>query len=315
MEKTTFYNQLSTKQPIISDSQVKELATLQADFPYFTLASMLYVKALKINKDKSFQTVMRQSATRVMNRAVLFDFVFPEYASQQAELAISDSTVKQAPESPKISSTSTPQSAQPIVDKAGNTLQSKADLMEQVKKRLQEVEEERKSKLEVVKEIDQAPKTETKPTAEQALKTEAKQEVKPAVKQVEKAEVKQEVATPKALPKEIEEEKPEEKQETTQKVNAHFAKPIDRGSNLNIIEKFIKTNPEINKPEDKEYQLEMKIAKQSLDENLDIVTETMAVLFAKQGHAKKAIKIYQKLMLLNPEKSSYFAARISELEN
>jgi len=39
----------------------------------------------------------------------------------------------------------------------------------------------------------------------------------------------------------------------------------------------------------------------------------MAVLFEKQGHIKKAIKIYEKLILIYPEKNTYFAARISEL--
>jgi hypothetical protein len=41
----------------------------------------------------------------------------------------------------------------------------------------------------------------------------------------------------------------------------------------------------------------------------------MAQLYIKQGHKGKAIKIYEKLILINPEKSTYFAARISELKN
>jgi len=37
-------------------------------------------------------------------------------------------------------------------------------------------------------------------------------------------------------------------------------------------------------------------------------------LIAAQGKKDKAIKIYQQLMLKNPQKSSYFAAQIEKLK-
>lgn len=45
----------------------------------------------------------------------------------------------------------------------------------------------------------------------------------------------------------------------------------------------------------------------------EVVTETMAEVFARQGLAAKAVEVYQKLSLLNPGKRAYFAARISKL--
>jgi tetratricopeptide (TPR) repeat protein len=42
-------------------------------------------------------------------------------------------------------------------------------------------------------------------------------------------------------------------------------------------------------------------------------TETLAVVFEKQGKFDRAIAIYEKLISRNPEKSSTFAARIEEL--
>jgi len=50
------------------------------------------------------------------------------------------------------------------------------------------------------------------------------------------------------------------------------------------------------------------------NEASDILTETMAQVWARQGHPLKAIAIYEKLSLLNPAKSAYFASIIEELK-
>lgn len=54
-------------------------------------------------------------------------------------------------------------------------------------------------------------------------------------------------------------------------------------------------------------------ARRSIEENEGIVSETLARLVAAQGKKDKAIEIYQKLMLKNPQKSGYFAAQIEKL--
>jgi len=44
-----------------------------------------------------------------------------------------------------------------------------------------------------------------------------------------------------------------------------------------------------------------------------LVTEPLAELYVQQGKTEKAIELYKKLSLLNPEKSTYFASRIKDL--
>jgi hypothetical protein len=55
------------------------------------------------------------------------------------------------------------------------------------------------------------------------------------------------------------------------------------------------------------------MARKSNEERDDIVSETLASVYAQQGDIARATRIYQKLCLLYPEKSSYFAALIKNL--
>lgn len=50
------------------------------------------------------------------------------------------------------------------------------------------------------------------------------------------------------------------------------------------------------------------------NETREILTETMADVLEKQGQVEKAIQLYIKLSFINPEKSSYFAAKIEQLK-
>lgn len=56
-----------------------------------------------------------------------------------------------------------------------------------------------------------------------------------------------------------------------------------------------------------------QLAEHSLAER-EVLTETMAEVWEKQGNATKAIEIYSKLSLLEPSKSPYFATKIEELK-
>lgn len=57
-----------------------------------------------------------------------------------------------------------------------------------------------------------------------------------------------------------------------------------------------------------------KMAESSINDR-EVVTEAMAEVWEKQENRARATEIYQKLSLLNPAKSSYFAAKIEQLKN
>jgi hypothetical protein len=80
-----------------------------------------------------------------------------------------------------------------------------------------------------------------------------------------------------------------------------------------IIEKFIREEPGISRPKSEFFNPNESAIKSSRDDD-EIVSETLAQLYYNQGNTPKAIKIYEKLSLLFPEKSRYFAAQIEKIK-
>jgi hypothetical protein len=80
-----------------------------------------------------------------------------------------------------------------------------------------------------------------------------------------------------------------------------------------IIQRFITEDPQIHPPVGEKLDTENK-AKRSSEDNNEMVTETLARIYADQMLYPKAIATYKKLMLKFPEKSRYFASRIENLE-
>ena len=58
-----------------------------------------------------------------------------------------------------------------------------------------------------------------------------------------------------------------------------------------------------------------ELGKKSISEKDDVVTETLALIFEKQGKIEKAMATYEKLILKYPEKKSIFANRIEMLNS
>jgi len=91
------------------------------------------------------------------------------------------------------------------------------------------------------------------------------------------------------------------------------AVPVEPNKGASVIERFIREEPQIQPPSVDYLNTENK-ARKSSEEQFDLVTETLASIYANQAMYVKAIEVYKKLILKYPEKKSYFADRIKELE-
>jgi hypothetical protein len=88
----------------------------------------------------------------------------------------------------------------------------------------------------------------------------------------------------------------------------------DPGTVESILDKFIRENPSIARPKS-EFYSPVNMAKQSAEESEEIVSETLANIYTKQGLYKKAIIMYEKLGLHYPDKYTYFAGLIEQIKS
>ncbi len=286
MDLQRFYQIINLQSVEYGVAELEDLRKIQQKYPYFQLAAMMTLKAIHQNNEADYKSALAQVASIVYNREVLFNYLYPEYSNDLVVRSVKykedDKNKTSKPIVAKVEHSfkvvEKPQKPESLKAEDGEPIKTKAELMAEVNKRLKEIEYT-KSK-----------------GQKQDTKVSHKQEEKQEVDLINPTKAKLNKTTPKA--------------KTTKEIE-----PIDRGSALSIIDSFIKKSPKINSPEDKDYQAEADLAKHSVEESFDIVSETMAELYLKQGYKSKAVKIYKKLILIYPEKSTYFAARISKLKD
>ncbi len=289
-----FYRVLDHKADI-SNIDTDELLKIQEKYPYFQLLAMASLKAVKQNMPNDYKKQLAKVATNVISREVLFDYIYPEYSAEKSLSKKKNTTEKIIDKKENNTQNiqkkySTPVEAKEthapelIKTASDKEIKSKAELMSEVKARLNEINKD------------------AKPGDKESAIMESTDKSIELAKSVSDNE-NTKIVKEKHL-----------KYGPIGKVRKEV-KPIDRGTSQKIIESFIKANPSINRPEDKSYDEELLLANKSLEESYDLVSETMAELFVKQGYHKKAIKVYEKLILIYPEKSTYFAARILKLKN
>lgn len=112
-----------------------------------------------------------------------------------------------------------------------------------------------------------------------------------------------------------EEEKVEKKLKTEVKPIAEKDKIEKKAKQQSIIDKIIEVNPSTIRldPNQRFFAADTK-AKESLIENEELVTETLAKIYALQGNISKAVRAYEILSLKFPQKSAYFATLIQNLK-
>ncbi|MEL6674224.1 MAG: hypothetical protein AAFR61_18605 [Bacteroidota bacterium] len=98
------------------------------------------------------------------------------------------------------------------------------------------------------------------------------------------------------------------------KKSASAKSPSQKEANL-IIDQFLASTPKLSRPPARQPDQENNLSKvKKIKPDEDVVSETLARIHLKQKNHKEAIRIYKKLSLLFPEKSTYFDAQIQKIK-
>lgn len=101
----------------------------------------------------------------------------------------------------------------------------------------------------------------------------------------------------------------EEKDSISKKGNSMSKRQINE-----LLDKFIEEEPSMPAA-NKDFEDSSTGAKTSVEESLDIVSETLAEIHVMQGNYSKAISAYKQLSLLYPEKKVFFASQIKKIKD
>ncbi|GAB3588600.1 hypothetical protein [Hymenobacter daeguensis] len=96
----------------------------------------------------------------------------------------------------------------------------------------------------------------------------------------------------------------------------HCPPPPAQPSSLDLINNFLKRQPRLTRPAMLPPTTggQTDLSARSTNAAPDLVSENLARIFVRQGKIARAIEIYEKLMVKQPEKMAYFAAQIQSLQ-
>jgi hypothetical protein len=100
---------------------------------------------------------------------------------------------------------------------------------------------------------------------------------------------------------------------------AHQLSSLPKPSSLDLINSFLQRTPAPTRrrvaplPNAPEPDDQADLSVRSTRAELDLASESLAKILARQGKTDRAIAVYERLMVKHPEKMAYFAAQIDSL--
>jgi hypothetical protein len=338
MNKAEFYILADTPQNLDKNT-LSDLKSVVKDFPYFQAAQVLLLKNLHSLNHYEYDAVLKRTAVSVPSRLHLFGFIHDTELSTQQQLQVaptaldiediviheeatttplsksevvvaifekepaSSETIEEEPlvaESQTIGTIPTP-----VVVKEEETIEVEAPVTEPMEETVEEtisspaIEELQNTTLSFTEwlKLSQtgnflvSKNTSENKTVENTILSTEEKTITEGIVSVSKT-----------------------KEEVAELVNKLEKPESNIGQFESILDKFIRENPRMSRPK-AEFYNPANMAKQSVQEDEEIATETLAKVYMAQGHHKKAIRVYEKLCLIYPHRITYFADLIQKIKN
>jgi hypothetical protein len=272
---TTDFTYLLNKPEAVNQKQSEALEKVLTEFPYFQSARALQLKGLYNQDSYKYNTALKNTAAHTTDRTVLFDFI-----TSNTFIAIQKGLYdKKVAELLNIG----------VVDH--EILQSEIDR----ESKTNTLEESIRTSIKEASEIEQTP---TSVAEKLAIG-------KPLDFSIHEKHSFQEWLQLSRI-------QPINREKETKVGSENPILDTDKRKKAEIIDKFIESSPKIPpiRQEDKKAN---KQEPNQTDPNY-LMTETLARVYLEQKKYQRAIQAYEILILKYPEKSSFFADRISDIQ-
>lgn len=336
MNRETFLAYLSSPEKLDSESSVR-ISDLLKEYPYFQTAHLLYAKNLHNTKDIRYNKQLKTAAIYAGDRKSLYHLIMqPALVKKINE--IEKKLEEKGHEAQEIGQLNEGESnatgkpvREPVViheneDESVKPVQG-VPVPEKIADQNEIREDKNAAEVPVSKEAEKTPKSIS--VLEQEILKEALSaaySLEDSVKEAEPRNPDELVQAPPEVPKgKMTFSQWMDFFSKGQKTIPSTGSVSHRPSLDNLIERLSKTDPGISPKggmaTEKEHGQRqasffspVNMGKLSLVDDEKFVTETLAKIYEQQGNYAKAISAYKNLSLKYPEKSSYFASRILNLE-
>lgn len=305
------YIQLLQQPELLDDSHMMQLEEWIKKYPYFQSARALHLKGLHRQNSFRYNTALKETASHTVDRSVLFDFItsdrFKAYKPVEIDLG-------------SLGFENDSEQADYI-----KTSKSVLDSYEDPFVRKEDTEVTDRSPISVEENIPYGNETPSQTTEKEGdtneiARIEARLDIgKPLA--FEKNEIHSfeewlQLTRLKPIDREAKDNKIDDTSVSAAKPHEETLPiaekvPSEKRKKLDIIDKFIASNPKIVPKKD--FVADIQIQSQPSDPS-QLMTETLAKIYLEQKKYQKAIKAYEILILKYPEKSYLFADRIADIK-
>jgi tetratricopeptide (TPR) repeat protein len=301
---------------LLNQDTLPEMENLVREFPYFQSARMLYALNLLQTDHMLYESELKNTAIHAGDRRMLKKHLDNLQSAAESE----EKVIVEEPKTPEVKEDTDQEKL--TIEQPGLSIEKEMPPEEETAdpepeeiaaaEKEVELDEPVITDEEVIQEVAELEPLPDKVVKEDLTETEASEETVVETKEDRMAMLKSIVE---ARLRAIEEERRAALEEAaaSDEVPAAVSSVTESPTvpETELIDEFIKNEPSISRTPAPFFD-PVEAAKGSVVDEENIVSETLATIYFDQGKYEKAINIYKKLSLTNPEKSSYFARLIEK---